>query len=117
MQYGAEFSLSHAEREAVIDLLKKYTSIQAAKKIDATSLFHCLLNDQAEKNDKVYCLPSTGAHELLQMLLDACPDLARACGFRPKDQSGPAEPYRPQATPLNSACSKVLEGLGYALPR
>lgn len=115
-QYIVQFILTSAECDAIKAALITELPLNSGEIFNpATKLYQ---NLSEETDNALFKWAAHEAHNLLDRLLVACPELAVACGLY---RDGNVERYpswRELKSPgLLTACSKVLESLGYALPR
>lgn len=114
----ANFMLTPEECNAIKDaLMKEYPLINdGGMSNTATRLYQALSHERGNLRCR---WPAYEASNLLDRLLVACPKFARSCGLH-RDYNVERYPSwcelkKPKS--LLAACSKVLVGLGYALPR
>ena len=117
-QIAANFMLTPVEREVIKDaLVKEYPLINDGEFLNPPARIYQALSN--ETGNLRFRWSAHEARNLLDRLLVACPEFAKSCGLYVEADSEryPSWSKLESSKVLIAACSQILEGLGYAVPR
>lgn len=120
-QLAAKFFLTPAECEAIEYALKQEVraSQDSYNANQSDWLYQAMSTKRinTDNNQLSFHWPILEARGLLNRLLAGCPELATACGLYDEENSlQHAEWAKHNGKEIETACQKVLEGLGFAYP-